>query len=177
MARSRRSWLPFSTVVAVVLTDAAPAPAQRPAWASLRTAPGARTRHALAFDGARGRAVLFGGWQTGIGNLGDTWEWDGVAWIRRTPANAPPARAGHAMAFDPARGVTVLFGGGAVGLLDDTWEWDGDDWRHVVVANPPPPLEQPALAWHGGGHPGILMHGGRTAFGPIGDTWRFDGTD
>lgn len=37
----------------------------------------------LAYDGTRHRVVVFGGWQDGVGPLGDTWTWDGRDWKRR----------------------------------------------------------------------------------------------
>jgi len=87
--------------------------------------PRSRLLHAMAFDSARQRTVLFGG--EGGGHLGDTWEWDGAAglWVQRTPAGAtPPAREAHAMAYDGARGNVVLFGGRAgSGDVNDTWEY------------------------------------------------------
>ena len=33
----------------------------------------------MAYDAARGKVVLFGGYD-GQTNLADTWEWDGQAW-------------------------------------------------------------------------------------------------
>jgi hypothetical protein len=42
--------------------------------------PGPRVGHAMAFDRARGRLVLFGGFGDGGALLGDTWEWDGRTW-------------------------------------------------------------------------------------------------
>jgi hypothetical protein len=43
--------------------------------------PGRRALHAMAYDAARGRTVLFGG--NGDGRvLDDTWEWDGARWHR-----------------------------------------------------------------------------------------------
>jgi hypothetical protein len=51
-------------------------------WARLDApGPSARSGHALAFDAARGRVVLFGGGD-GTGRLADTWEWDGTQWSR-----------------------------------------------------------------------------------------------
>src|SRR5262245_29068293 len=55
----------------------------------------ARREHAMAYDVARRRVVLFGG-NGRSGLLADTWEWDGASWTQRTPAIVPPARQGHA---------------------------------------------------------------------------------
>jgi len=47
--------------------------------------------------------VLFEAWD-GYGDLGDTWEWNGVDWMQRTPENKPYSRSDHAMAYDSVRG-------------------------------------------------------------------------
>ena len=63
--------------------------------------PSPRDGHAMAYDPVRQRVVLFGGQADGPTWLADTWEWDGVTWIQRSPATSPPMRAHAAMAFDP----------------------------------------------------------------------------
>ena len=51
------------------------------AWTQVAdTGPNPRRLHAMAFDSARQRTVLFGGEVGGITN--DTWEWDGGVWTR-----------------------------------------------------------------------------------------------
>ncbi|MBX3465147.1 MAG: hypothetical protein KF830_18415 [Planctomycetes bacterium] len=152
--------------------------AQGPTWGSPSQLPDSRSHHAMAYDEARGRTVLFGGYRPGTNAMADTWEWDGFGWIRRTPTTSPPARSMHVMAYDEARGVTVLFGGVGSAWFNDTWEWDGDNWRQVVTANAPPaPLEQPAMAYHGGTNPGILLFGGLGATTYSSQTWQFNGAN
>ena len=68
-----------------------------------------RNSHAMAYDAARGRVVLFSG--LSAQRLADTWEWDGGRWSQMKPATSPPFRSGHAMAYDPVRRRVVLFGG------------------------------------------------------------------
>jgi hypothetical protein len=68
----------------------------------------------------RQRVVLFGGNISGVGFLGDTWEWDGTNWTQLTPSASPSARLAHAMAYHAARQRVVLCAGiGAPGF--DTW--------------------------------------------------------
>ena len=107
--------------------------------------PSGRFGHALAYDSARGRVVLFGGRDSSFNRLSDTWEWDGNAWTDVTPSGAntsPSGRFGHALAYDSARGRVVLFGGedSSFNRLSDTWEWDGTAWTDVTPsgANPSP---------------------------------------
>src|SRR6266480_3318740 len=82
---------------------------------------------AMAFDTARGRAVLFGG-QTGSKIIDDTWEWDGNEWVQAADTG-PAARCNHAVAFDTKRRRIVLFGGQRNKIpFGDTWVWDGGEW-------------------------------------------------
>jgi hypothetical protein len=110
--------------------------------------PAARDQHALAYDAARQRVVLFGGW-LGAPAVPDTWEWDGAAWAQRVPAHTPAARQLHLMAFDEARARTVLVGGIAPVTgreLQEQWEWDGTDWSGGPAALPP--TRGGTLVWH-----------------------------
>jgi hypothetical protein len=121
--------------------------------------PTARARHAMAYDPARGRVVLFGG--LGVAPLADTWEWDrwgspdcsnehDPCWRSIMPVgDTPVARFNHAMAYDPALGGIVLFGGHASPIGDcnasgpvctDTWLWNGLAWQDLSAngASTPP---------------------------------------
>jgi hypothetical protein len=92
--------------------------------------PPARRGHAMVYDDAKKRVVVYAGW-AGADDLGDLWEWDGTTWIQRTASPAPPARTAPCAAYDSARRVLVVFGGrrGDGTTFDDTWEWDGQSWR------------------------------------------------
>ncbi len=96
-------------------------------------APSGRAYHAMAYDAARGRAVLVGGNSLLDGMLDGTWEWDGLRWLnvcaQSDGCTSPPPAVYGAMAYDEQRGVTVLFGGNASGVIfDNVWEWDGTRW-------------------------------------------------
>ncbi len=77
--------------------------------------PSARGAHAIAYDAARQRVVLFGG-RAGGGTLqADTWEWDGADWTQ-VADTGPDARSGHALAYDSNRqrvGALRRRGGGS----------------------------------------------------------------
>lgn len=134
------------------------------------SSPTARREHAMVFDAARSRTVLFGGWGP-TGRLGDTWTWDGTTWQPRFVA-APPARHQHAMAYDPNRHVVVLFGGNsASGNMNDTWEWNGTTWAQVASSGPSVRYGH-AMAFDGN-LGAVLLHGGDS--GPS-ETWAWDGT-
>ncbi len=148
------------------------------------TSPPARHGHAMAYDSARGRVVLFGGYYEDLqGNsqyFADTWEWDGNTWVQRTPSGSPPARWGHAMAYDSARGRVVLFGGhyydGTGRYLADTWEWDGDNWVQQTPATSPAARYGHAMAYDSA-RGGVVLFGGFTSTSPplLADTWEWDG--
>jgi galactose oxidase-like protein len=90
--------------------------------------PSPRGGHALAYDAARQRVVLFGG-SNALGSIrfNDTWEWDGAEWTQI--ADTGPPRRRHGMVFESSRECLVLFGGegGSVDLFD-TWEWSDLMW-------------------------------------------------
>jgi len=91
--------------------------------------PSARYANALAYDTHRQTVLLFGG-QTGndfgVGQLGDTWEWDGTNWVA-LPVPGPSARTFVKMAYDQRRRKLVLFGGfSGSQFVGDTWEFGSD---------------------------------------------------
>jgi hypothetical protein len=131
-----------------------------------------RDSSAMAYDAARQRVVLFGGYGAD-GPLDETWEWDGVTWTQRQPATRPPPRHRHEMAFDPIRRRIVLYGGiqGWSGYgLDDTWEWDGTNWSARQPSQRPPPMHGHAMAYD-------LRRSRVLAYGGIGrfELWAWDG--
>jgi hypothetical protein len=101
----------------------------------------------MAYDTARGRTVLFGGFGLSSAPLADTWEWDGVTWVQLFPATSPPARMGHAMAERSRTGRVVLYAGNTDGFgrspLSDTWEWDGANWTQLT-----PPVAPGFRSYH-----------------------------
>jgi len=79
--------------------------------------PAARYAHSMAFDGNRGRVVVFGGFDIATGgSLNDVWEWDPTTggWSQRmngSEAGAPTARRYASMTSDDARGQLELVAG------------------------------------------------------------------
>ena len=158
----------------------------------------------LAYDGAHGKVLAFGGmWETPLytndacyefsdassGLLNDTWTWDGSTWIQASPATSPPGRYNAAMVYDAAIGKIVMFGGNttfpptcavcedSVAELNDTWEWDGTNWTQVF------PATSPFKVWNPGHIMGYDPSTGTVVMydGPLpensGKTWIFDGTN
>jgi hypothetical protein len=129
-------WLMPALMMLAIMTPAAVARTD-PQWSfRFYGEPTTRENHAMAYDVGRRRVVLFGGYDSS-NRLGDTWEWDGASWARRT-TTGPTPRDRHAMAYDAARGRVVLFGGdNDGGPQGDTWEWDGTAWTQRATTGPP----------------------------------------
>ncbi|MCC6781207.1 MAG: hypothetical protein IT457_00065 [Planctomycetes bacterium] len=89
--------------------------------------PGFRTSaHGLAWDSARSRTVLHGGIDPFSSTYrGDTWEWDGAVWARRSDGSyGPGSRACMALVYSSIDDATLSYGGvqGTM-VISDLWEW------------------------------------------------------
>ena len=162
----------------LLLTQTAAAlPAQAgPAW--VRAGMPVEYGHAMAYDSARDRVVLFGGRDAGGAVVGQTWEWDGSSWTERRPVTTPPARAYHAMAYDAAQKRVVMFGGigdpNTFVALPDMWEWDGVDWTQRTPATMPSARYYHAMVYDPVFQRTLLVDG-RTASLFFNDAWLWDG--
>lgn len=144
-----------------------------PGWQPLALAgPAARTDHAMVFDSARGKAVLFGGQGAG-GFLGDTWEYTPGGGWQQVASAGPAPRSRTALVYDDRRGKVVLFGGQDAGnLYNDTWEFTpGTGWRQVATPAAPAVRANHAMAFDSR-RGRILLLGGR-GFGLTGDMWQY----
>lgn len=133
----------------------------------------------MAFDARRGRLVVFGGRSTS-NDLDDTWEWDGVTWLRATPTSRPSARADARMVYDSARGRVVLFGGAliqnnAVTYYDDLWGWNGVNWTRLTSGGLPARSDH-AMAFDPVRNRLVMRGGWNANSSLLTDTWKFDGT-
>lgn len=109
-------------------------------WHEIKTrvAPSGRYDHAMAYDEARGKVVLFGGVDANGNKLGDIWEWDGVSWTRICPVCNPAERALHQMIYDPDRKQVVMYGGLGEKGYPEAWAWDGSAWSSIGFSNSSP---------------------------------------
>ena len=145
--------------------------------------PGAISDHAMAYDSAHGRIVLFGGFTATAALSGQTWVWNGADWSQMSPQASPPARAEHGMAYNASTGKTVLFGGcsDTTNAASDTWEWDGANWSEKTSTVVPAGRDDPAMAYDAA-HGQIVMFGGcRDLYSGLqpkffNDTWVWDGS-
>lgn len=130
----------------------------------------------ICYDTARDRIVLFG--HSDFLAPGETWEFDGGAWMRRSNGG-PLAIGGFGIAYDEARSQTVLFGGSNLTgstLYADTWLWDGTAWTLAPAVSSPPPRTSHATAYDRDAAE-IVVHGGLSASGVSNQTWGWNGLD
>jgi hypothetical protein len=144
-------------------------------WREVRLPPGPsrRAEASIAFDSARGRVVLFGGYTVRGGErqrLGDTWEWDGTRWML-VASTGPSPRNSPAMTYDARRRRVVLFGGS--GATSDTWTWDGVSWQQLET-NEVPGRFNAAMAYDEA-RGVVVRFGGWDRTRRTNDTWELDG--
>jgi hypothetical protein len=162
-------------------------------WKSVSTtAIPVRRAPAMAYDAARGRTVMFGGynlstppWTGGgsasYGTRGDGFTWDGVTWAAMT--SVPTHRGFSAMTYDSARQRCVLFGGAQgsypfpLTAIGDTWEYDGTTWTQVASTGPAA-RQGHGLAYDSANNRAILFGGyvGLNNTTYYADTWAWNGT-
>jgi hypothetical protein len=130
----------------------------------LPSRPAPRTGHAFAYDETRQRAVLFGGYGTGITTFGDTWEWDGTGWSQVATVG-PPAGGATGM-YDPTTQRVVVRD-----RIGDVWSFDGAAW--TIVGGATTPRFGNSIPVHDGNS--LLLVGGGTGVFPfrsLTETWR-----
>ena len=149
-------------LLAVVTSSAA----QTANWSQSKpsTSPPGRIGHAMVYDSARQRTVLFGG-NTKTGNSTDTWEWDGKNWAQIITRSSPPFGS-FAMAYDSARRVTLYYG------THGTWEYDGKNWSQRKPVRSPTGRLFHAMAYDSARNRTVLFGGMSNLRG---DTWEWDG--
>ncbi|MFC1609839.1 kelch repeat-containing protein [Myxococcota bacterium] len=145
------------------------------------TKPTSRMLHAMAYDSARGKVVLFGGYDGGY--VLDIWEWEGASrtWTNVTPGIlvGPSTRCAHSLAYDSARDKVVLHGGWNGPWLQDTWEWDGASrtWTNVTPPGSKPSARRYAALAYDSARGKVVLFGGEAAEGVVfQDTWEWDST-
>ncbi|MEO9485285.1 MAG: kelch repeat-containing protein [Ekhidna sp.] len=109
--------------------------------------PEPRDHHAMTFDNARKRIVMFGGNGSGESKyFSDLWELDNTSW-RKVNESEMTERSSHAIVFIPNINKNLLIGGISKSgeYLIDMGFWDGKSW--TPVAEGPSPRYSPAIAY------------------------------
>lgn len=140
-----------------------------------------RETMAMAYHGARGHTLVFGGaepcfeWEC---PLDDSWTWNGATWAERAPSTSPSARWSPGAAFDAARAEVLIFGGESLEeAFGDTWSWSGRAWMRERPAHSPSHRASLGMAYDQARRE-VVLFGGRLGFDQyFGDTWTWDGRD
>lgn len=138
--------------------------------------PLARGAHRMAYDTARSKVLMCGGYSTpGQVSLADAWTWNGVSWTSEQAL--PNSVCDHLLVYDPTRACVVLSGGiriqgSALTDLSDTYEWYGSWLPRATTAT------LPARNGAAGGFDAslgkIICSGGTNSSGvSLQDTWRY----
>ena len=124
-------------------------------WTNLQPAFGPlwRANHAMIYDPARNKTVMFGG-DDFTRSFNDLWEYDyGLnTWTELSPNNPPAARQMHGMVYDTEHEVVIMFGGRRTGggaAFNDTWEYNHatNSWRSLHPLQSPPIQDHVNLAY------------------------------
>jgi|GEM_PF-3302786 len=134
------------------------------------TRPPARTRYAIGYDESRQRVVMFGGNGYTLGDLNDTWEWDGTDWTL-VAAGGPAPRWDGEFVYDALRQRMVLHGGRTTSeMFTDTWAWDGASWTQLAPNDPNRPNNSDGPIAYDSARDRIVLRDNRGA------TWTWNNT-
>ncbi len=155
---------------------------QLPQWYQLPAGPPGPTARAwasLAYDGADGYVVLFGGYSHDSQVYGDTWTYANGTWTQLNVHPSPSPRAGAAMAFDPGDGYLVLFGGLSYagpdqGLSSQTWTFHQGAWSEAFPSSVPAARYGAAMAYDTADQY-LVLFGGSSGSHDLNDTWSYQG--
>jgi subtilase family serine protease len=152
--------------------------------------PRARSAFGMAYDRARARTVIYGGYIArnpndpfDVGIAGDTWEWDGQTWTHVATADGFifVGLWGPELAYDPNLGRVILFGGQTYFAENNalTYAFDGVGWS-VVATTGPTGRTRHAMATDLGRSRVVLFGGAIYSGGAFPDTatqdtWEWDG--
>lgn len=74
---------------------------------------------------------------TTVPSTSESWTYNGVNWVKLSPATSPTAVFAPGMVYSPALAKTILFGGQTGGCNSDTWSFNGTTWTlESPVASP-----------------------------------------
>jgi hypothetical protein len=134
-------------------------------------------RHAAIHDVARGRTVVFGGYDE-ADRRDEIWMLalaDSARWALATPVGAgPTARFGHSASFDSVNGRMVSFGGTDGNPLDEVWTLSLSQppaWTQLFPAGPGPRARYYHSAIVDPLRERLLIFGGGTATERFNDVW------
>lgn len=156
-------------------------------WTALHpagNAPPPRRGHSAVLDPARDRMIVFGGYGGYDPSflLNDAWTLDvggGGTWSPLVTVGMPPSpRYGHTAFYDTERDRMLVFGGleyaGGWRYLSEVWELTlsgTPTWIPLEPSGDPPPGRLYHAAVLDSIRDRLVVFGGQSAQGPLGDTW------
>jgi len=124
--------------------------------------PPARTGPSLVYHAGLGKILLHGGYDPRIGNLDDTWVWDGQTWTKdNSPVHPRGLASAQAVCYDRQRKKVVYT------AKQETWEWDAQGW----VSKGPSPVVVGSLAYDPLRKRTVLFGSANSKY----STWEWDG--
>ncbi len=148
-------------------------------WTQRASAPSnasGRRDFAMAFDRARNRLVIHGGYPGSGSLLTDTLEWNPSTNTWQRWATSPIGNLyAHRMAFDEARNEIILHGGYYFTNKNDTWRWNGAEWTLVSQTGP---ARYVFGMTYDSRRSQLILHGGTTCCGEVEypNTYTWNGT-
>lgn len=146
-------------------------------WTQIHTVtnPAARAGHAMTYDHANDKIVMYGGIDVTNTTLAETWTWNTLNWTNQS--NGVPGRLKyHAIAYDGYRHVSVLFGGQNSSNVSNnsTWEWNGSTWSSISTVTHPSIRYAHCMGFDEKRNRTVLF-GGINNNITNGETWEYDG--
>jgi len=143
-------------------------------WYQRAGAPSGRAYHSAIWDYNRWQMLVYGGYVSGTGIVGDLWTFDlnTNTWAQRTGSNA---RQGHTAVWDASRGRMLVFGGYSTVTLDDLAEYNSDTDSWSALAKGPSARQEHTAVWDSDNGQ-MLVFGGlfyNAQFTYLNDTWAY----
>ncbi len=151
-----------------------------PVWTRLLpagTPPSARFTHSAICDPARGRMLVFGGYDGVFRN--DIWALSLLGtptWTQLAPTGTPPSvRNRHTAIYDPVRDRMLVFGGwSGAAYLDDVWALSlagAPAWTQLACSGTPPSARAGHSAIYDAAADRMIVFAGSSGTGSLNDVW------
>jgi hypothetical protein len=172
--------------------------AGKPAWTELspgNTPPAAREGQVAAYDPTTNSMTIFGGTDCNGNYLSDAWALSNANGLGGTPkwkelspsGSIPPGRAFMSAAFNLSANTLTVYGGTdnpASNFLSDVWLLSGasgtgktSSWSQLSPQGTAPPARYGAATEYDSTNNRMIVNGGNTPEGLLGDTWILENAD
>lgn len=145
--------------------------------------PEARESHAMAYDAADDRMIMFGGNCVSTGFSNETWSYNYNTnnWTKMFPSNKMAVRYGPAMTYDPRYEQVIMVGGyfQPPSYADDTWFYNfkTNNWTKMYPSSRPDGRMNYAIAYDNESQRTIIFGGAAGTVPQYNDTWAYESPD